>query len=56
MRIGTWNVEYAAGAAKNERRVARKRAANAGIWVLTETHDALARRSSKVSARPISFA
>ena len=41
MRIGTWNVEYAAGAAKNERRVARMREANAAIWGLTETHDDL---------------
>ena len=41
MRIGTWNVEYAAGAAKNERRVARMREATAAIWVLTETHDSL---------------
>lgn len=41
MRIGTWNVEYAAGAAKNERRVARMREADAAIWVLTETHDTL---------------
>ena len=41
MRIGTWNVEYAAGAAKNERRVARMREANAAIWGLTETHNDL---------------
>jgi hypothetical protein len=41
LRIGTWNVEYAAGAAKNERRLARMREANAAIWVLTETHDSL---------------
>jgi hypothetical protein len=41
MRIGTWNVEYARGLPKNERRVARIRQASAAIWVLTETHDCL---------------
>lgn len=41
MRIGTWNVEYAAGLAKNEQRLARMREASAPIWVLTETHDSL---------------
>lgn len=41
MRIGTWNVEYAAGAAKNAQRVARIREASAAVWVLTETHDSL---------------
>jgi endonuclease/exonuclease/phosphatase family metal-dependent hydrolase len=41
MRIGTWNVEYAAGAAKNERRLRRLREMDADVWVLTETHDEL---------------
>ena len=41
MRIGTWNVEYAAGPSKNEQRLARMRKASADIWILTETHDSL---------------
>jgi endonuclease/exonuclease/phosphatase family metal-dependent hydrolase len=41
MRVGTWNVEYAAVAAKNERRVRRIRDMNADVWVLTETNDEL---------------
>lgn len=41
MRIGTWNVEYAAGKDRNPLRLARLEAANADIWVLTETHDEL---------------
>lgn len=41
MRIGTWNVEYAAGKDRNPLRLARLKAANADIWVLTETHDEL---------------
>lgn len=41
MRIGTWNVEYAAGAAKNSKRLEILRANPADIWVLTETHDDL---------------
>lgn len=41
IRIGTWNVEYAAGADKNARRLARLRAESADLWVLTETHDDL---------------
>ena len=40
MRIGTWNVEYASPA-KNERRLAVLRAADADVWVLTETRDSL---------------
>jgi Endonuclease/Exonuclease/phosphatase family len=40
-RIGTWNVEYAVGAAKNADRLARIRAERADIWVLTESHDDL---------------
>ena len=41
LTIGTWNVEYAAGAAKNAARLARLLAEDADIWVLTETHDEL---------------
>ncbi|HYD86258.1 MAG TPA: endonuclease/exonuclease/phosphatase family protein [Vitreimonas sp.] len=41
MRIGTWNVEYAAGADKNAKRMEIIRANPADIWVLTETHDDL---------------
>lgn len=41
MRIGTWNVEYAAGAEKNAKRFDVMRTNPADIWVLTETHDDL---------------
>lgn len=41
MRIGTWNVEYAAVEAKNRLRLQRLHQADADIWVLTETHDRL---------------
>lgn len=41
MRIGTWNVEYAAGADKNRLRFDRLNDEKADIWVLTETHDDL---------------
>lgn len=41
LRLATWNVEYAAGAAKNAARLGRVRSENADIWVLTETHDEL---------------
>ena len=41
MRIGTWNVEHAAVPAKNARRRELLIAADADIWVLTETRDAL---------------
>lgn len=41
LRIGTWNVEYAAGAERNARRRQRLLDARADIWVLTETHDDL---------------
>ena len=40
LRIGTWNVEYAS-AARNPRRLSLLHAANADIWVLTETQDGL---------------
>jgi hypothetical protein len=42
MRIGTWNVESAAGATKNALRHEMLTASPAAIWVLTETHDDLA--------------
>ena len=41
IRIGTWNVEYAAGAERNALRLAQLCAAAADVWVLTETHDDL---------------
>lgn len=42
MRIGTWNVQYAAGRQKNERRLRRIQEMNCDVWILTETHDELA--------------
>jgi endonuclease/exonuclease/phosphatase family metal-dependent hydrolase len=42
MRIGTWNVQYAAGRQNNERRLRRIQEMDCDIWVLTETHDDLA--------------
>jgi len=44
IRIGTWNVERAS-AAKNSQRLALIQKADADIWVLTETQDALDLRS-----------
>ena len=41
LRLGTWNVEYAAGAARNLLRLERLLEVPADIWVLTETHDDL---------------
>ncbi len=41
MRIGTWNVEYAAVPAKNARRRELLVGADADVWVLTETNDSL---------------
>lgn len=41
MRIGTWNVEYAAGYELNKRRLDVLKEKSADIWVLTETHDDL---------------
>jgi exonuclease III len=41
MRIGTWNVEYAANVEKNKARLGILRSKPADIWVLTETHDDL---------------
>jgi hypothetical protein len=40
LRIGTWNVEHAS-AARNPRRLQLIHAADADIWVLTETQDGL---------------
>lgn len=41
MRIGTWNVQYAAGQEKNARRRAVLDRHACDIWILTETHDDL---------------
>jgi hypothetical protein len=41
VRVGTWNVEYARGAEKNDRRRAQLLSRRAAVWVLTETHDDL---------------
>jgi len=41
LTVGTWNVEYAAGADRNALRLARLQQVPADIWVLTETHDDL---------------
>lgn len=41
MKLGTWNVEYAAVEAKNRLRLQRLVQADADLWVLTETHDRL---------------
>ena len=41
LRLAIWNVEYAAGAAKNAARLARILCENADILVLTETNDDL---------------
>jgi hypothetical protein len=39
VRIGTWNLEYAAGEEKNRRRHDLIASMRADVWVLTETHD-----------------
>ena len=39
MRIGTWNVEYAAGQDKYDRRLRRLREMACDIRLLTETHE-----------------
>ncbi|WP_029032933.1 endonuclease/exonuclease/phosphatase family protein [Salinarimonas rosea] len=41
MRIGTWNLSYAMGAAKNALRRRILEEADCDVWVLTETHDAV---------------
>jgi hypothetical protein len=38
-RIGTWNLEYAAGPDKNRQRLSHLLGAGAGVWGLIETHD-----------------
>ena len=41
LRVGTWNVEYGRGTAKNRARLALLNGWDAHVWVLTETHDDL---------------
>jgi len=41
LRVGTWNVQYAAGKERNVLRRERLQRDPADIWVLTETHDDL---------------
>jgi hypothetical protein len=41
VKIGTWNVQYARGAERNNRRAAKLQEHDAEVWVLTETHDDL---------------
>lgn len=41
LRIGTWNVQYARGVAKNRARLELLNSWKADVWVLTETHDDL---------------
>ncbi len=49
VRVGTWNVEYAAGEERNAARLERLLTADCDVLVLTETHDALAVPSPYVS-------
>lgn len=49
LRIGTWNVEYADSRATNVRRRSAMRRNPADIWILTETHDALAPPTGNLS-------
>ena len=53
LRIGTWNVAYAS-VVKNQQRLERLKAANADIWVLTETRDELDLRPqhNAISSKP----
>lgn len=46
LRIGTWNVQYAAGRERNALRTERLRREPADVWILTETHDDLDLSSS----------
>ncbi len=46
IRVGTWNVQYARGVERNERRRALLESRRADVWVLTETHDDLDLSSS----------
>jgi len=48
LRVGTWNVQYARGAAKNALRLAALTQRRADVWVLTETHDELSATHSGV--------
>lgn len=41
LRVGTWNVQYARGIEKNQRRLDLLKSQAAQLWVLTETHDDL---------------
>jgi hypothetical protein len=41
LRVGTWNVEYARGLERNQRRLDLLASQAAQLWVLTETHDDL---------------
>lgn len=41
MRIGTWNVQYAAGREKNAQRRTLLEGHTCDVWILTETHDEL---------------
>lgn len=41
LRVGTWNVQYARGMEKNQRRRDFLASKEAQVWVLTETHDDL---------------
>ncbi|MDT4929987.1 MAG: hypothetical protein QOF92_2854 [Pseudonocardiales bacterium] len=41
VRVGTWNVQYGKGEARNARRREVLRAYDADVWVLTETNDDL---------------
>ena len=49
--MATWNVEYAADAERNARRLALVQAYDADVVVLTETHDELALDGYEVHAR-----
>jgi endonuclease/exonuclease/phosphatase (EEP) superfamily protein YafD len=53
MRVGTWNVQYAAGSDKNKARLNILTTRPADIWVLTETHDDLSLASSHESVHSL---
>ena len=52
MRIATWNLEHAAGKAKNDLRLHRLHAMDCDIWLLTETHDDIDLGSSYAPLHP----
>jgi hypothetical protein len=57
VRIATWNLEYAAGQAKNRQRLDLIASTQADVWILTETHDdidlsVLGHHSAQSEARP----